>query len=310
MINPIWLKTFKTLVDVGHFTQTAEQLNMTQPGVSQHIAKLEAACHYPLIKRFNKQFELTIHGKKVYQYAQKWLEEEQQLLQELGHDEPFKGKCTLGCSGTLAWLLYSPLLELQMTYPELTIELEATPNERIYEQVQKGAIDIGLVTKPPSTKYFDSQIVGVESLVFVVPSTYDRHLPLTELLPHLGVVRHPDLEHYFHAYLSHSNDPQLAKLDLTSIPCKSYINQVHQVLLPVAKGIGFSVVPKCCVRLFSEQDKLAVLPVTEEIQEPLYLVTKRNAPLAKRYELVVETIQRVLNSCNILSKNNQEANHV
>ncbi|EHH2535403.1 LysR family transcriptional regulator, partial [Vibrio parahaemolyticus] len=51
MLNPIWLNTFKALVDVGHFTKTAELLHMTQPGVSQHINKLEAACGYPLIKR-------------------------------------------------------------------------------------------------------------------------------------------------------------------------------------------------------------------------------------------------------------------
>ncbi|MRY60822.1 LysR family transcriptional regulator, partial [Parabacteroides distasonis] len=43
MINPLWLNTFKTLVEVGHFTQTAEKLYMTQPGVSQHIKKLEQA---------------------------------------------------------------------------------------------------------------------------------------------------------------------------------------------------------------------------------------------------------------------------
>ncbi|MGC7906805.1 helix-turn-helix domain-containing protein [Vibrio anguillarum] len=43
----MWLNTFKTLVDIGHFTKAAELLHMTQPGVSQHINKLEAACGYP-----------------------------------------------------------------------------------------------------------------------------------------------------------------------------------------------------------------------------------------------------------------------
>ena len=41
MINPTWLNTFCTLVEVNHFTQTAERLFMTQSGVSQHIKKLE-----------------------------------------------------------------------------------------------------------------------------------------------------------------------------------------------------------------------------------------------------------------------------
>ena len=51
MLNPQWLRTFQTLVDIGHFTRTAEMLNMTQPGVSQHIRKLEQACGYNLLNR-------------------------------------------------------------------------------------------------------------------------------------------------------------------------------------------------------------------------------------------------------------------
>ena len=41
MINPILLRSFCTLVEVGHFTRSAERLNMTQSGISQHIRKLE-----------------------------------------------------------------------------------------------------------------------------------------------------------------------------------------------------------------------------------------------------------------------------
>ncbi|HIF9171131.1 TPA: LysR family transcriptional regulator [Photobacterium damselae] len=70
MLNPIWLKTFTTLIDTGHFTKTAQKLFMTQPGVSQHIKKLEEYCGYPLIIREKKSFELTEQGRLVYQYSQ------------------------------------------------------------------------------------------------------------------------------------------------------------------------------------------------------------------------------------------------
>jgi len=43
MLNQQWLTTFIKLVEVGHFTHTAEQLFMTQPGVRQHIKKYRAA---------------------------------------------------------------------------------------------------------------------------------------------------------------------------------------------------------------------------------------------------------------------------
>lgn len=297
MLNPIWLNTFKTLVEVGHFTRTAETLNMTQPGVSQHVNKLEEACGYPLIKRFNKQFELTVYGRKVYQYALKRIEDESELLQTLGKDEPFSGRCTIGCSGTFAWLLYPALLSLQAQYPNLSIELEATPNHRIFEQVKEGTIDIGLVTKQPNLKFFDSMVIGTESLVFVAPASVNTELPLDKLLAELGVVRHPDLAHYFQTYVMQSDSSELNRLDIDGFTTRSYINQIHQILVPISKGIGFTVIPKCCVSLFPERNKLQVLNIVENVTEPVYLVTKRHSQLARRYEQIVKVIEGTLKAC-------------
>ena len=297
MLNPIWLNTFKTLVELGHFTRTAEALNMTQPGVSQHINKLESACGYPLIRRFNKQFELTVYGRKVYQYALKRIEDESELLQDLGRDEPFSGRCTIGCSGTFAWLIYPELLSLQSEYPKLAIELEATPNHRIFEQIQNGTLDIGLVTKKPNPKYFDSKVIGTESLVFVIPASIRTERPFDELLSELGVIRHPDLAHYFQTYVIQSDSSRLATLDLDGIPTQSYINQIHQILVPISKGIGFTVVPKCCVNLFPDRDKLQVLDIEQNVKESVYLVSKRHSQLARRYERVVKVIEDTLKQC-------------
>lgn len=297
MLNPIWLNTFKTLVETGHFTRTAEVLNMTQPGVSQHVNKLESACGYPLIRRFNKQFELTVYGRKVYQFALKRIEEEAVLLQDLGRDEPFSGRCTIGCSGTFAWLLYPQLLSLQSEYPNLSIELEATPNHRVFEQIQHGILDIGLVTKLPNSKYFDSRVIGTESLVFVVPASVNTELPFDQLLAKLGVIRHPDLAHYFQTYAAKSDFPLLSKFDLDGVSTQSYINQIHQILVPISKGIGFTVVPKCCVSLFPDRDKLKVLDIKKNVKETVYLVYKRHSQLARRYDQVVKVIEKTLKQC-------------
>ncbi|KZX75938.1 hypothetical protein A3715_13940 [Oleiphilus sp. HI0009] len=81
MLNPTWLKTFITLVDTGHFTQTAEKLFMTQPGVSQHVNKLEEACGHDLIKRNNKSFAITEQGRLVYRFAKQRMSDERSLFE-------------------------------------------------------------------------------------------------------------------------------------------------------------------------------------------------------------------------------------
>lgn len=296
MLNPVLLHTFKTLVDVGHFTKTAELLHMTQPGVSQHINKLESACGYALINRFNKRFELTIHGRKVYDYTVRYFECEYKFLQSLAHDAPFIGRCTIGCSGTLSWLLYPLLLSFQESHPGLSIELESAPNQSIFDQIRKGIMDIGLVTKKPNPKYFSSRIVGAECLSLVLPVLADETLPLNELLNELGVVRHPDLEHYFQTYVDKAKNRYLKQMNLDEILTKSYINQVHQILIPVSKGIGFTVVPHWCVNLFSEKNKLKIYDIGADTKEPVYLVSKINAPLARRYDYIINLIEKSLGS--------------
>ena len=37
MLNATWIETFTVLAEEGHFTRAAQPLNMTQPGVSQHL---------------------------------------------------------------------------------------------------------------------------------------------------------------------------------------------------------------------------------------------------------------------------------
>jgi DNA-binding transcriptional LysR family regulator len=63
MINQQWLHTFITLVEVGHFTLTGDKLHMTQPGVSQHIKKLEEQLGVLLLNRIGKRFEVTREGE-------------------------------------------------------------------------------------------------------------------------------------------------------------------------------------------------------------------------------------------------------
>ena len=147
MINTQWLQTFITLVEVGHFTQTAEKLFMTQPGVSQHIKKLEQDVGMPLLQRIGKSFELTVAGEKLYRYGRKRRDEELALLRNLQTDAPFRGECRFACSGSLAMFLYPHFLEHQACHPDLMIKLEAAPNRRIIESIKANHIDLGIITK-------------------------------------------------------------------------------------------------------------------------------------------------------------------
>ncbi|PTO91552.1 LysR family transcriptional regulator [Vibrio splendidus] len=292
MINPLWLNTFKTLVEVGHFTQTAEKLYMTQPGVSQHIKKLEQACNCDLLSRENKSFELTEQGRIMYRYALKLEKDQEDLFESLSFDNPYAGQCHLSCSGSLSLRLYPKLLELQQQHQDLSINLEAAPNNKILNDLIQGTTDIGIVRHSPNDSYYQSQVIGKEALCLIVHSSL-AHLEITpQVLHDIGLIAHPDSAHYLSLYFDLCGDKDLANINVNEIPRSGYINQLHQILLPVSKGLGFTVLPAGAVEHFPDRDKLHVVPPKVEVEETLYLVQKRNRKLPHRYDTVVELIKQ------------------
>lgn len=292
MINTQWLQTFITLVDVGHFTQTAEKLFMTQPGVSQHIKKLEAQVGTPLLQRFGKRFELTPAGETLYHYGCRRRDEELALYHSLQADDPHRGECRLACSGSLAMFLYPHFLQHQKAHPDLTIKLEAAPNKRIIDSLQSNKIEIGIITQKISSAEFELEAIGIEPLCLVVPAEIaSQEFNITQL-NQLGFINHPDGEHYLHQVFQANYDASFQNIE--NLKVAGYINQLSQILLPVSQGLGYTVLPEKAVTSFPEQSGIHVASLANAVYEELYLIRKKHRPLPKRYDHFVHIIHRLL----------------
>ncbi|MGR5510675.1 LysR family transcriptional regulator [Vibrio diabolicus] len=294
MLNPVWLHTFKTLIEVGHFTQTAEKLFMTQPGVSQHIKKLEQSCQHALIKRENKSFELTEQGRIVYAYALELEEREKALLEELSFDDAFSGHCKLACSGAMALMLYGPLLEKQKQHPGLSLHLEAAPNHSILNAITEGSIDIGIVTDVPHKGLFHSERMGKEQLCLVLPNQYREKQITPQLLHDCGVIAHPDAKHYMTLFFDQCAEQDLQEIKMSDLPLSGYVNQLSQILLPVSKGLGFTVLPQSAVDNFPQKDTLHIAQLKNTVCEELFLVRKRSRVLPLRYQTIKDVLLDVI----------------
>lgn len=292
MLNSQWLNTFLTLVDIGHFTQTAEKLYMTQPGVSQHIKKLEAQVGTPLLIRIGKRFELTAAGETLYRYGLKRLEEENSVLSSLQEDDAHQGECRFACSGSMAMYLYPHFLERQRHAPGLTLSMEAAPNHKIINDIKENRVDIGIITHPVDTSEFEQTAIGSESLCVVAPAQYPIEENDLSALYQLGFINHPDGKHYLQQ-IHQANYPD-EHFDFNSITLSGYVNQLGQILLPVAQGLGFTVLPEKAVRMFPNQDAIQVISLHRNVEQQLYLIVKKHRPLAKRYTFFIELINDLI----------------
>ncbi len=285
MINPVFLRTFMQLVQTNHFTQTAERLNMTQPGVSQHIKKLEAQLGKPLLDRHGKTFELTTVGDSLYRYGLRQAEAESELLSRIAGDDRHSGDCRLACSGSMAMQLYPALLNLQAQYPGLTVSVEAAPNAAIIERVRTNKTDIGIVTQPVNDPKLEQERLGEDALCLVLPAQADATWPA---LLQLGFINHPDGHHYAIQLLEANYAQEFAGMD--RVPQSGYINQLSQILLPVSMGLGFTVIPRSSLDAFPYPERLRSAKLAVPVNETAFIVTKKHRTLASRYQLVRELL--------------------
>lgn len=148
------------------------------------------------------------------------------------------------------------------------------------------------MTSQPSQGVFESEVLGEEPLYLVLPHDHPTEPDqLADHLLQLGLIGHPDIDHYFSLYLAKSTNLTLTVLNSESFPRSGYVNQIQQILLPVAKGLGFTVLPKSAVENFPLREQISVFENPAPVTETLYLVKKRQRDLPQRFADVSQQLK-------------------
>ncbi|WP_040886588.1 LysR family transcriptional regulator [Marinobacter santoriniensis] len=289
MINASWLRTFCILVEVGHFTRTAERLHMTQSGVSQHVRKLEVQLGTELLVRQGKQFSLSGAGEKLYTEAQNILLALSNLEQKVGDDPPYEGSVRLMSPGSVGLKLYPHLLALQSKHPQLIIDYRFAPNPDVEKAIAESTVDIGFMTSKSTVAEVSCTPVAQESLLLVTPASVEE--PDWETLMTLGFIDHPDGSHHAGSLLG-ANYPEFQHSNL--FPRKGFSNQIGLILEPVSLGLGFTVLPAHAAEAFEKFEDIKVHRLPNPVSETLYLSVARNRALQARMETVIAEAKRWL----------------
>jgi len=159
------LKVFCDLAETGSFSLAASKNFITQSAVSQQIRSLEERYGRELVERSKGHVRLTQAGDVLYQagkeITQKYREIEDSL-QTLSRTVTGTVRVATVYSVGL-YELSSPLKRYLRTFPDVTVHLEYTRANKIYEDVGRGEIDLGIVAYP-----------GKRPQILVTPFREDR----------------------------------------------------------------------------------------------------------------------------------------
>lgn len=170
MLDPK-LYTFLMVAELQNYTKAANTLGLTQPAVSQHIAKLEQHYQQTFIQTVNKKVLLTEAGQIFYHYAKQQKANEEKLTQQFNH---MKAKLNMGATLSIADY-YLPLVinnQFESKMPELAIHVGNTKS--LLKKILDGELDCAFIEGLFDRQLFDYKKYYTENFVPVVNS----HHPL------------------------------------------------------------------------------------------------------------------------------------
>ncbi|PRY71323.1 LysR family transcriptional regulator [Halomonas ventosae] len=283
MFNARYFRTFITLVETGSFTRTARRLEMTQPGVSQHVRKLEEYLGKPLLDRQGRRFVLTESGRRAYDYALKLFAEHEQFRHSLDNDSLDSGECRLASPGSVGLMLYPFILGQQQMQPGLTVSYSFAFNGEIVADVLGGCHDLGIITEAVRHPDLDCEPWHQEPLCLVVPADFAGN-GLADLMG-IGFISYSGGESHAGALLK-ANFPDFRSM--SHFPRQGFTNEVSMVLDAVARGLGFTVVSRVVLETSPWQRQVKELSLPQPVHEILHLVMRAGEQVPRRYVRLLE----------------------
>jgi DNA-binding transcriptional LysR family regulator len=146
MLNPVWLRTLRVVVEARSFAAAARQLGYTPSAVSQQMSRLERSVDTPLFRRDRRGIVPTSAAVRLAERAAPLLD----MLSNLDSaDDPDDGAANLlrlgACPGGLRYV--RPALR-QLAEESARIALSMTAGSRqLVEDVASGILDVAVVCR-------------------------------------------------------------------------------------------------------------------------------------------------------------------
>ena len=276
------LIVFSQVVKYKSFSRAADALFMTQPGVSNHVAQLEAQIGLSLLRRERGRFELTKEGKLVHRYAQRIEKIARELEDTLRmmHKE-IRPSLRIGTVPTYSRILMPYVLgSFQRTDANIKIKLDVGSSNEMEKSLLSGENDIIIVANLHPSKKVQAFPVLREELMLIAahnhPLARKRAVSLSDVKSYPFIIREEG---------SATRDVVLSAFSAMEITPSVLIEAKSTEFIKewVSQGKGISILIKRAV--LGEEDKsLTQVP----LREPLFLEVSVGFLKAKSYDPAVQ----------------------
>ena len=159
------IETFLTLYDQMNYRKTADMLNMTQPGVTQHIHYLENYYGIKLFEYNGRQLSRTRQAESLKRYFDSVRAEEMALRSGFVQNDTVHLK--VGATKTIGEFVIVPAIRAFLARENHSLDLTVDNTENLLNMLSRGELDFAVIEgvfdkeKYPHHLYKKEQFVGI-----------------------------------------------------------------------------------------------------------------------------------------------------
>ncbi|WP_432226467.1 LysR family transcriptional regulator [Enterobacter wuhouensis] len=168
------LKALDALLDEGSVTRAAQRLSLTQPAVSGMLIRLRDYFGDPLFIRTSHGMVPTLRASQLSVPVKRILTDIAVLLKPMQFD-PMAAEMTYTIVATdyaLKAVVVPLMAALKLRAPLIKIAVRPVDNERMYQQLSRGEVDLALITPQTTPEDLHGKALYEEEYVCVARSRH------------------------------------------------------------------------------------------------------------------------------------------
>jgi DNA-binding transcriptional LysR family regulator len=286
-----FLKIFCDIVDLASFSRAAKANDVSQSNASQVVHHLEEHLGVQLIDRSTRPFVVTPEGKRFHEGCRVIVQRYGDLEREVrSMQEAAAARLTVASIYSVGLAHMSRYLrEFLASHPQADVRLEYLHPHRVYEAVDQGQADLGLVSYPEESPSMVALPWRTETMVLVChpqhPFTRRRSVALDSLRGESFVAFQRGLK------IREETDRVLG---LHRVPARVSLefDNIETIKRAIEINAGVSLLPEPTITREIEIGTLVSIPIEgEPLVRPLGIIHRRDRNLSETARRFIELLQ-------------------
>ncbi len=253
------VKVFEAVARHLNYSRAAEELRMSQPGVSIHVRQLEVHAGLPLFEQLGKRIYLTSAGHEMLRYSRAILQQFKEAGEALGALKGIRGgRLDIAVISAGDYFFPGLLAEFCRRHERVTVRLTVNNREEIVHQLEENTTDLAVLLRPPANPDMIAEAFAPQPHIIVAAPGHalarKRHISLQSVANEAFIVR------------EQGSDTRLAMEELLA-ECRVKFNvtmeikSTETIKQAVIAGMGISFLSAHTIGRELEAGRLAVLDV-------------------------------------------------